>query len=142
MQKYLALTLAGVALVATLTGCNSAGPVTAGHVAQAASGFKETDDASGLKITLLVEPYQIGTNHLVVTLDRKDVAAVEAQVIMAAMGHGQVADLKQAATNQTRWEADDSTINMDGPWLVRVLATLPDGTEKSALFHLVVPKSQ
>lgn len=136
-------------MLAALAGCGGAADgarlvgATAPAVTQAASrGFKGTEEADGMKMTLAIDPLQVGDNHIRVVLNTKDVAAVEAQIIMGTMGHGDVIDLARGA-DPAQWEAGFETINMDGKWLVRVQATLPDGTEKAALFqfNVAAPKA-
>lgn len=136
ITKRIALVLAGVALVAALTGCDSADHKSITHVAQAASGFVETAKAKDLDLTLTVAPLKVGENHFIVNLNDETVAAVEAQVIMATMGHGTVVDLVQTAPG--KWEATNKAIEMNGRWMIRLKATTQSGEEKAATFHMVV----
>jgi hypothetical protein len=135
-RSRIVLAAVGVALLAALAGCGSGSPKPSTSVVQAASGFMETEKVDGLAITLVIpDPIHIGDNRIVVTLD-KNATAVEVQVIMGTMGHGTVADLTKNAGGA--WEATTSTINMEGKWLIRVKATMPDGTDRSALFQFTV----
>lgn len=131
------LAAAGLALLMALTGCTAASkdaPVAPPkNVAQAAQGLFETDDSGGLKTTLAIEPLKIGENHFLVGFDSHNVQAVEAQVVMATMGHGQVVDLTQNAAG--KWEATTPALYMEGKWLVRIKATLTTGEEKAAVFQ-------
>lgn len=136
VMKRIALALAGVALVAALTGCDSADHKSLSQVAQAATGFMASAKAKDMDVTLMIEPLKVGENRMVVTLSDESIAAVEAQVIMASMGHGLVVDLVQ--TGPGKWESTNQVIDMDGRWMVRLKSTLPDGEEKAATFHMIV----
>ncbi|HWI53344.1 MAG TPA: hypothetical protein VNT01_14470, partial [Symbiobacteriaceae bacterium] len=92
-----ALAVTGLAMVGALTGCAAAaGPAAVTPppkaAAKPANGLLETAKAEDLNVTLAVEPLKIGSNHLVVKVDKADVKAVEAQIIMATMGHGQIVE--------------------------------------------------
>lgn len=133
--------LAGLllALAVAAAGCGGAGgqePKAKRGVAEAAAGFTETAQAQDMKITLAIEPLKVGENRFVVNLSDKSVTAVEAQVVMATMGHGLVVDLNQTAPG--RFEASSPVIDMDGRWMVRIKATLASGAENDATFHFVI----
>ncbi len=63
--------------------------------------------------------------------------AAKAQVIMATMGHGSMVDMELVAPG--RFEVTDPAINMEGRWMIRIVATLPSGEEAVAVFYLEVP---
>lgn len=131
-----ALAATGILLLGALAGCAAAGAaaVTAPPKAPAkpASGFSDTKTVENLKVTLAAEPYKVGENKFMVTLDQKDVKSVEVQIIMTSMGHGQVLELAQVAPG--RWEATSSVIDMVGPWMLRVQAVTATETELTATF--------
>lgn len=133
LKVRLVLSAVLLGLLASLTGCAA---VQGGTKAQAAGGFMESAQADGLGVTLAIEPVKPGENRFLVTLNQNDVSAVEAQVIMATMGHGAVVDLNQTAPG--KWEVSSGVIDMEGRWMIRVKSTLTSGTEKTATFHLVV----
>jgi len=141
IRQRMALAAAGLALMGALTGCGSAGTAAvtgaaAAGVAKAATGFTETAKAGDLKVTLTTTPLKIGDNTFEVEVSDPSVTAVEAQVIMASMGHGQIVDLTQKGPG--KFAATHSVIDMDGRWLIRVKATTAAGSEQTATFHLVV----
>lgn len=140
MQKG-ALVAAGLAAIVVLTGCATAQKAVAPKVAEAAVpavAFQETEKVDDLSVTLTADPLKAGTNHFEVTLSDKTVTAVEAQVIMASMGHGNVVEMPQVAPGKFALTSD--LMNMDGRWMVRIEATLASGDTKTATFYLVVPK--
>jgi len=123
----------------TLTGCGTAqSPRLSVAKAEAASTFMQTEMVDGLTISLSVAPLQVGENHLVATVSDPKLTEVEAQVVMATMGHGKVVDLTPAGPG--RFEATTGAIEMNGRWIVRIRANPPGGGEaKDALFHLNLP---
>ena len=137
-----ALAAVGILLLGALAGCAAAGtaavtgPGPKPAAAKAATGFAEKAKAEDVSVTLAVEPLKVGDNRFVVTVDRQDVKAVEAQIVMASMGHGQILDLTQTAPG--KFEIDTSAVDMEGRWMFRIQLT--DGAEqtKTAVFHTVV----
>lgn len=137
-MKRLVLVVGALAGLVALTGCGTvADSMTHVAKAEAATLFSETETVDGLTINLSVDPLQVGENHLVATFSDPKLTEVEAQVVMATMGHGHVVDLTQASPG--RFEATTAAIEMNGRWLIRIRATLPGGETKDALFHLNVP---
>ncbi len=136
--KRLSLIVMALGLAVTVTGCGSATPPVAPHAAkaEAATAFTESAKAGDMDVTLTVDPLKVGENRIIVTVSDPTVKAVEAQVIMATMGHGRVLDLEQAAPG--RFEIKTSTIEMEGRWMIRVKATPATGEAKDTTFHLVV----
>ena len=136
-----ALAAAGLAAIVVLTGCATAEKAVTPKVAQAAEpavAFRETDKADDLSVTLTVDPLKPGENRFEVLLSDKAVTAVEAQIIMASMGHGNIVDMQQVAPG--KWAITSNLIDMDGRWMVRIESTLASGDTKTATFYLVVPK--
>lgn len=129
--------LVGAALLLALTGC--ATPVRKAAVAQAAETFAESALAGDVNVTLAIAPIQIGSNRFKVTVDDPSVTAVEAQVIMASMGHGSVVDLTPAGPG--RFEVDTNIIDMTGKWMIRTKLTTDSGETKAATFHLEIGTS-
>lgn len=133
-KQKTALAALGLAMLIALTGCDNGKP----HVqkAEAAAAFMETARAEDLNVTLAIEPLKVGENRFLVTVSDKEATAVEAQVVMASMGHGTIVDLQRTAPGT--FEITTGAIDHDGRWLIRVLTTTRDGAEKTATFHLVV----
>lgn len=133
-----ALAVTGLALLGALAGCAAAGTaaVTSPATPAAKAGFTETAKAEDLNLTLAVEPLKVGDNHFVVKVDKQDAKAVEAQVVMAAMGHGQIVDLNQTAPGT--WEITTPAIDMEGRWMIRVVVTDGADADKTAVFYTVV----
>jgi|GEM_PF-5557382 len=136
-----ALALAGMALAGALAGCAAAASPVAvtpppKAAAKPADGLLQTAKAEDLNVTLAVEPLKIGDNHLVVTVDKAGVKAVEAQIIMATMGHGQIVDLQQTAPG--KFEVDTAAIDMEGRWMFRIVVTDATDASKTAIIHAVV----
>lgn len=129
-----ALAATGILLLGALAGCAAAGTaaVTAPPKAQPKAGFSETKKVENLSVTLAADPFKIGANKFMVTLDQTDVKAVEAQIIMSSMGHGQILDLVQVSPGT--WEASSSVIDMVGPWMIRVQAVTAADAELTATF--------
>jgi hypothetical protein len=129
-----ALAATGTLLLGALAGCAAAGTaaVTAPPKAPAKAGFTDTKTVENLKVSLAAEPYKVGENKFMVTLDQKDAKSVEVQIIMTSMGHGQVLELTQVAPG--RWEASSSVIDMVGPWMLRVQAVTATEAELTATF--------
>ncbi|HYG58180.1 MAG TPA: hypothetical protein VD902_08995 [Symbiobacteriaceae bacterium] len=139
--RRMALAATSVALLGALAGCGSAGTAAvtgaaAAGVAHAAAGYTETEKDGDLGITLAIEPLTVGENTFLVNVSDPSVTAVEAQVIMASMGHGEIIDLNLQSPG--RFAARHGAISMEGRWLVRVKATLASGDEKDVLFHMAV----
>jgi hypothetical protein len=105
-------------------------------VARAAAGYEESLKAGDLTLTLAVSPARTGENRFTVVTSRPDVKAVEAQVVMATMGHGAVVDL--VPQGDGRFTNTSPVIDMAGRWMVRVKATLPDGQQRDATFYFQV----
>lgn len=136
-MRRLALILTGAALAAALTGCHTADHEPhVSQTAQAASGYMESAEVNGTKITLTVDAARVGTNWLVVTTDDTEATVAEAQVIMATMGHGEVVPLTRTAPG--RFEARTDAISMDGRWMIRVKHSGSAAGERVASFHLNV----
>lgn len=138
-RRRIALILAGGALLAALAGCASpASPRTATAAASApqAEGYHETQETGAGKVTLALYPARAGSNKLTVTLDSTEATAVEAQLIMADMGHGTVVPLQPAGPG--RYEAPAANLEMDGRWMIRIKATLPSGETREARFTVNV----
>ncbi|HYF92126.1 MAG TPA: FixH family protein [Symbiobacteriaceae bacterium] len=132
-----ALIVTGLALVGALAGCAAAGTAAVTPpVKKPVTGFQETAKADDLNVTLTVEPLKVGDNHVAVKVAGQDVQAVEAQIIMASMGHGQIVDLNPTAAGT--FEIDTPAIDMEGRWMVRINVTDAAGTAKTAVFHMVV----
>lgn len=120
-----------------LSGCDTAdkkGPHTA--QASAASAFVESAAVDGVGITLSIDPLKVGENRFVILTDDPKTVSVEAQVIMASMGHGVFVSLNPAAPG--RYEAVSSAIDMNGRWLVRIKTTTEGGKERSTQFSLLL----
>lgn len=139
-MKRIIILIAGLVALLALTGCHTPDdptPHVAVATAKAEGAFMETAKVNGRQITLAIEPVKVGPNRLIVTLDDKQAKAVEAALIMSAMGHGTVVDLAQAAPG--RWEISTDALGMDGRWMVRVRTTPADGGPPSdAIFWLDV----
>gem|GEM_PF-4439686 len=126
-------------MLAALSGCSGSAttiPQASGTtVAQAApvTGFVETDEVDGIEMKLDIQPFQPGNNTFSVTTQESGIAAIECQVIMLEMGHGLILDLTQVSPG--KWEGTSPVIDMDGKWMMRVKATLDDGTEKLIPFY-------
>lgn len=136
-MNRIALLLVAFGMLLSLAGCDSAKtPVPHAAKAQAANVFMETAKAGGTDLTLAIDPVKVGDNRLLVTVADPAVEAVEAQVIMATMGHGVIVDLNKVAPG--RFEANTGAIDMDGRWMIRVKATPAGGEAKDATFHLVI----
>lgn len=135
-----ALAAAGIGLVGALAGCAAAGPAAVTAPAPSAkapaAAYRQSAKAEDLNVTLAVDPFKIGENHFVVTVDKPDVKAVEVQVIMATMGHGQILDLTQTAPG--KFEGDSAVIDMEGRWMMRVQVTDAADQAKTAVLHTVV----
>jgi hypothetical protein len=133
-----ALMAAGLALLVALTGCSAAGKAAAPKVAEAAAAaFTETDEVDGIKVTLLVDPLVPNQeNRFLVDLSDKAITAMEIQVVMLDMGHGQMADMVQIAPGQ--FELKTPVIDMPGRWMARLQMTTAAGAEKTVPFYLRV----
>lgn len=138
-MKHFALAAAvGTMLVAVLTGCTgAAATIPAAPVAQAApSGFAETDKVDGIPVKVSVEPFKPGENRFMVTTDAQGIAAVETQVIMLEMGHGEILEMTPSGSGQ--YEVTSPVIDMEGKWMLRVKLTTSAGEEKLATFYAKV----
>lgn len=137
-MKGLWILAAALMALPVLSGCAAAAQtVSYTAKANAAGAFMETESIDGLAITLSIDPVVVGDNRLVVLVDDPTrVTGVEAQVIMANMGHGAIVDLHQAAPG--RYEAATNAISMDGRWMIRVEAERAEGDPLTAVFYLSV----
>jgi hypothetical protein len=120
-----------------LTGCaaSPAGPVPAPTSAKAATErFEERIKVGAGEIGLRIQPVKVGPATFAIEASG-GLTPTEVQVIMAEMGHGQVADLKP---DGTAWKAV-SQFEMDGKWMIRVKAKDANGKEETALFFVKVP---
>ncbi|HWI62592.1 MAG TPA: FixH family protein [Symbiobacteriaceae bacterium] len=135
-----ALAAAGILILGALAGCAAAGPAAvtapAPKAPAAAKAFAETAKAEDVSVKLAVEPLKVGENHFAVTVDSKDVKAVEAQIVMASMGHGQIVELTQTAPG--KFEVDTAALDMEGRWMFRIQVTDGADQTKTAVFHTVV----
>lgn len=129
-----ALAATGILLLGALAGCAAAGTaaVTAPPKAPAKASFSDTKTVENLKVTLTAAPLKVGENKFTVTLDQKDVKAVDVQIIMTSMGHGQILEMVQVAPGT--WEGSSSVIDMTGPWMLRVQAVTATEAELTATF--------
>ncbi|MFZ5822761.1 MAG: hypothetical protein ACOY94_00215 [Bacillota bacterium] len=129
-----------VAFMATALGCTSK-PNSSGAVAQAAPvGFVQSETVDGIPVKLSVEPFKPGSNTFVVLTQETGITAVETQVIMLEMGHGEILDMPPTAAG--RYEVTSPAINMEGKWMLRVKLTTTSGEEKLATFYGKIPPPQ
>jgi hypothetical protein len=141
-----ALAVTGLMLMGALAGCAAAAGGTAAVAVPAKPApaktlppipFKGSEKADGLTFTLAVDPTSVADHyHIAVTVD-KPVKAVEAQMVMAEMGHGDIVELSPTGPN--KFEADTEVINMSGKWLARIEAAISDDETKAVQFYMQAP---